>query len=76
MSTWEYKAVSTESKGVNYTERWEQVIDELNTLGAEGWEVVAQMTVDKSAGNSRSGLLLKREAKGLTRVKGRTGTVN
>jgi hypothetical protein len=50
MKKWEYKFVMHEAKGFNSLHATEGRVEEFNTLGAEGWEMVTIMHATEWAG--------------------------
>ncbi len=63
MDTWEYKVISKKIEGWINRSMPEDVVQELNELGAEGWELVnaAPVTAGSSYQTSAVVLFLKRK---------------
>jgi hypothetical protein len=65
MKKFEYNIISLQDEGFWAVEfDWEKLKEELNSLGAEGWEVVSAVDINTGHGRSRDvNILLKRELK-------------
>lgn len=63
MKKFEYNIISLQDEGFWSVEfDWGKLNEELNSLGAEGWEVVSAVDINTGHGRSRDvNILLKRE---------------